>query len=303
MRSPVSEAGLSASPQPTGSFNLSTREGLMQAIKIGRDRSVERPFDIAQVAESIGEIVDLTGEQYLARESKLPAIPDFRGWKKLDENTNGQYPKGESLNMALYQKDDATVAVILGIDGKPSELIREGRFVKFGGKIPESYQAAFDTLDKWRERHPDLIVSGHSKGGTIADIYAAQHDTPTITLEDFPTKPVIEAFKKAGKLERSKATQVLSIHAAFRPWSNGETSRQDDISVSRPIDMSRANNGFHAHDMRMVREQFNHMRIQNGTAKPDAVGPAMAVPEQSAMMRFVNTLPSATKLKERAFGP
>lgn len=273
------------SPANVSHNTASPRQALLHAIRIGTDHHIERPFDNPQVAESVGELVGLMGDRYLAREQSVE-LPRFHNWRAL-EQVRVSYGAWESLDIALYQKDDARVAVILGIKGSALEFAKEGAFLRLGDDIPQSYHDAFNVLGRWQEQHDMDAVFGHSKGATIASMYGALTGTPTIALEPFTSDSVIYAFRRAGCHNPLSSAQILNLDSAYTPWPDGVTSRQDIIGVTRPIDTSRANNFMHGHDARFIRGEFDRIRVRFGT-DPQSLRPMLPVPPQNYLMRLVN---------------
>lgn len=248
----------------------SVRQPILDAIGTAMNPQTRSPFTQRNVIEPIGELADLVGERYLARQNNVE-LPSFRGWGLIDQLKRVYSGGADSLDISLYRRGDATVAAILGIRPSLAELQTHSEFLANERQYPQSHLEARDILDRWvMDERRNIIIVGHSVGGTIGLMYAAASGVPAIGIESMalPRRLSTQLMQRT----RHPPRLALNIDAVHRGAANPD-NRREIIGATRIFPVN-AGNALEAHDIDRIRTAMNSIRQRLGR-DPRTMGPIL----------------------------
>ena len=127
-------------------------------------------------------------------------IKDFKGFKVLTS-----YSNNSGILIGLYQYGSDTLFAIKGTDvltGKVSDRLADlllSDIPMLFKKAPQQYESAKNFYESIKDQYQNIIFTGYSLGGTIAQMLGNEFGNETYTFEAFP----------AGELVSPKHTENI----------------------------------------------------------------------------------------------
>ena len=112
-------------------------------------------------------------------------ISEFNGWKVIDT-----YTDRTGLFIQLFEmNEDTIIFAIKGTDFKPktgilADIIADLSLVK--KEVPAQYKNTENYYKQATTRYKNIIITGYSLGGTLAQMLGSKYGNETVTFEAFP---------------------------------------------------------------------------------------------------------------------
>ena len=201
----------------------------------------------------------------------------YNGWNVLtDSNGNSlttDLPNG--FHAKAYEKDGRIVVAFRGSDDA-ADLASD--FAMLSGRTPQQLEDAVAFVDRIKAQYPDanIVVTGHSLGGSLTEMVASRYeDVVGITFDAVGTKGIVEAT--GGALKDNHNTVNYIVH--------GDVISNADAHVGQVVVVSNITKG-------------------NELLSPHAIGnfmgnsSALEGVESGILARHVDVNTSATRLSD-----
>lgn len=113
---------------------------------------------------------------------------DYQGWKVLDTHSTNS-----GVNICVFNISNETLFAIRGtevftrnVQEIKRDFTADGAMV--AAKIPRQYKHAEEYYESIKDKYPNIIFTGYSLGGSIAQMLGGKYGNETITFEPYGTR-------------------------------------------------------------------------------------------------------------------